>query len=204
MKLQIVAAVLLVTILSPKRSSAQLASAQGVVSSVGEAVDEVLRPVGDVLGGVVRPVGGLLMEVVRPVGDVLGMAADAVGIVQALDQLIKIAYKRQFERSRTGVQTVPTFEPWSSYTVAHNSTEMVGIEKIETCGVVERRSCVREEVFLGIYWGNDLWTKDYELITQTLTKPDWLTSMTTPAITLPVLLLHNSPTNQMLTENYES
>ncbi|CAM5175919.1 unnamed protein product [Eretmochelys imbricata] len=115
MKLQIVAAILLVTILSPKRSSAQQVDVQDVETTVEEAVGVFTK----------HPARRFALEV----------------------------------RNQA-----PHFVGWFNGAMI--------------CG-----------------------TKNYELLTQTLTKPDWLTSMMTPAITLPVLLPHNSSTNQMLTEN---
>ncbi|CAM5175922.1 unnamed protein product [Eretmochelys imbricata] len=133
MKLQIVAAILLVTILSPKRSSAQQVGAQGSLG-VGASVD---------------------------VPDVETPFEEAVSV---------------FPQSPAGErlpQVFPQHPARESFPRWFNGAMICG-------------------------------TKNYELLTQTLAKPDWLTSMMTPAITLPVLLPHNSSTNQMLTENHES
>ncbi|CAM5176537.1 unnamed protein product [Eretmochelys imbricata] len=127
MKLQIVAAILLVTILSPKRSSAQQVDVQGSLG-VGASVD---------------------------VPDFETTVEEAVGVFT----------KHPARRFALEVRNqAPHFVGWFNGAMI--------------CG-----------------------SKNYELLTQTLTKPDWLTSMMTPAITLPVLLPHNSSTNQMLTEN---
>ncbi|CAM4629777.1 unnamed protein product [Lepidochelys kempii] len=154
MKLQIVAAILLVTILSPKRSSAH----QDVETPFEEAVSVFLkRPAGEGFAPVFlkRPAGGGFAPVFlkRPAGE--GFAP--------------VFLKR------------PAGEGFAPEVMNRAPRIVGGFNGAMICG-----------------------TKNYELLTQTLAKPDWLTSMMTPAITLPVLLPHNSSTNQMLTENHES
>ncbi|CAM4678597.1 unnamed protein product [Lepidochelys olivacea] len=150
MKLQIVAAILLVTILSPKRSSAH----QDVETPFEEAISDVETPFEEAVLDVETPFEeAVLVFPKRPAGE---------------------GFAPVFLKRPAGEGFAPELMNRAPRIVGWFNGAMI-------CG-----------------------TKNYELLTQTLAKPDWLTSMMTPAITLPVLLPHNSSTNQMLTENHES